>query len=43
LDSDPNLSRLGSEEETINAAIQSPEPTETVTQERPVNVIEETG
>lgn len=39
--SDPNLLQLGSEEETRNAAIQSPQPTETVTQEKQVNAIEE--
>lgn len=39
--SDHNLLQLGSEEETRNAAIQSPEPTETVSQEKQVNVIEE--
>lgn len=41
LDSDHNLSQLGSEEETRNAPIQFPEPTETVTQEKQGNVIEE--
>lgn len=40
-DGDHNLSQLGIGEETGNAAIQFPQPTETVTQEKHVNVIEE--
>ena len=41
LDIDHNLSQLGSEEETRNDPIQFPEPTEMVTQEKQVNVIEQ--